>query len=353
MHGELSSRNGNWKRSFNRKRIKRALSAEIIPEKILSRGRKRVSSREQVALEAAAAAKATRSLVQMTSVPTTTSGHARSSITSASKTPATSTLRPSPSLTTDELAMRHMLSEQRPHHSSGKGKGIDRGTPAKKQSVNTYLAATVERKASANHVVAPSGSGLLRDETYVATKSKASEDVRARDSELCEAREPNAVLQSRLDEFSEGNKVLERDALSVQKIKKVCDDKLAKLKSRCTKAEGEIVLLRGERSSASDFQSTRIGEPVAEAKDEMAHGFGPTPPDLSTEVKALCERCVPIYDARDVFEDLLACVQRELEIPEVYAPVVEADVAADDDVEVGATDGYDAEVTDVDEEIVD
>ncbi|KFK32012.1 hypothetical protein AALP_AA6G188500 [Arabis alpina] len=124
--------------------------------------------------------------------------------------------------------------------------------------------------------------------------------------------------------------------------------------------------------------STRISEAVAEAKDEMTHGFarrvsevsgllaeisvktqnsmlnlagikanlefigllqGPTLPDLLIEVKALGEKRHPIYDARDVFEDFLASVWRVLEIPEVSAADVEANAAADDDVEVGATDG--------------
>ncbi|KFK27516.1 hypothetical protein AALP_AA8G393400, partial [Arabis alpina] len=54
MHKELSSGNGNWKRSFSRKRIERAFSAEILPRKVLGRGQARLSLREQIALEAAA-----------------------------------------------------------------------------------------------------------------------------------------------------------------------------------------------------------------------------------------------------------------------------------------------------------
>ncbi|KFK28846.1 hypothetical protein AALP_AA7G056100 [Arabis alpina] len=195
--------------------------------------RKRLSSREQAALKAAAAAKATRS-----SVPTTTSVRARSSMTSVPKTPTTLTLRPSSRLTPDELAIRHNQSERKALISCGKGECIDRGTPAKRQRVDTYPAAIVEREASASRVATPSVSGLLRDEAYVATKSKASERA-------------NAVLQLRLDEFTEQNRVL--------------DTKLVKLKSRCTKGEDEIALMRKQLSSASDLQSTRIGEVVAEA----------------------------------------------------------------------------------------
>ncbi|KFK31993.1 hypothetical protein AALP_AA6G186300 [Arabis alpina] len=155
MRDELSSGNGDWKRSFSRKRIKRALFAEIIWGRF------------------SAAAKAAGSSVRTTSVPTTTLVRARSSMISAPKTPATSTLRPFPSLTPDELVMRHMLSEKRALHSSGKEKGIDRGTPTKMESVDTYPAAIVEREASASCVVAPPVSGLLRDEAYAATKFKA------------------------------------------------------------------------------------------------------------------------------------------------------------------------------------
>ncbi|KFK22533.1 hypothetical protein AALP_AAs42214U000100, partial [Arabis alpina] len=57
MHKELSSGNGNWRRSFSRKRIERALSAEILPRKVLGRGQARLSLREQIALEAAAKAR--------------------------------------------------------------------------------------------------------------------------------------------------------------------------------------------------------------------------------------------------------------------------------------------------------
>ncbi|KFK36290.1 hypothetical protein AALP_AA4G103100 [Arabis alpina] len=264
------------------------------------------------------------------------------------------------------------------------------------QRVDIYPAAVVGRETSASHV-----GGLLGDEAYSTVKSKASElslffdclvsdydeDIRSRDSELNAAKEANAFLQSRLDELAEQNEVLERDALSVQKVKKDYDDKLTKLKPRCTKAEGEVVQLNGELSSASDLQRSRIGEVVAKARDEMARGFaertsevvgllveiggrgqndmlnlveidaklefiallqGSEPPDLPTEVKALRERRHPIYDAYDVFADLLASVHRVLEIPEVSAGAVEASVAVDDDVEV--TDEDDLNVTEDDED---
>ncbi|KFK39753.1 hypothetical protein AALP_AA3G283200 [Arabis alpina] len=119
MHDELSSGNGNWRKSFSRKRIERALSTEIIPGKILGRGRARVSSRE--------------------------------------------------------LAKFRRLSADGARISSGKGKGIDRKTSSKRRRVDTYLAAVIDREASASGVAAPSVSGLLHDEAYAATKSKASE----------------------------------------------------------------------------------------------------------------------------------------------------------------------------------
>ncbi|KFK26567.1 hypothetical protein AALP_AA8G265600 [Arabis alpina] len=213
MHKELSSGNGNWKKSFSWKKIKRALSVEIISGKILGRGRQRVSSREQVALEAAAAQKATRS--SGTDVPKAVVPRPRR----PPKTSATSTLLPPPSLTPDEFAMRHRLSAERAHISSGKGKEIDGGTPSKRCIVNTYHATVVER-----------GFG---ERCCCAT-----------DSELSVAKEANAVLQSRLEELTEQKWVLDRDVFSMQKIKKDCDAKLAKLKSRCTKNEDEIALLK-------------------------------------------------------------------------------------------------------------
>ncbi|KFK24270.1 hypothetical protein AALP_AAs44530U000100 [Arabis alpina] len=58
----------------------------------------------------------------------------------------------------------------------------------------------------------------------------------------------------------------------------------------------------------------------------------PKPPNLPTEIKALRERRRLIYDARDVFEDLLDSVWGVLEIPEVSAAAVET--VAVDNVEV-------------------
>ncbi|KFK41252.1 hypothetical protein AALP_AA2G105100 [Arabis alpina] len=107
--------------------------------------------------------------------PTAASAGMRSSRPLAPKTPATSTLRPPPSLSSDELAEFRMMSAERVRISSGKGKGIDREPPLKKRMVVTTLAAVVDREASTSGVVLPLVSGLLRDEAYAATKSKASE----------------------------------------------------------------------------------------------------------------------------------------------------------------------------------
>ncbi|KFK22012.1 hypothetical protein AALP_AAs39993U000300 [Arabis alpina] len=214
-------------------------------------------------------------------------GVGRSSRPLAPKTPATSTLLLPPYLTPDELAIRHRQSKKRARLSNGKGKGIDYGTSSKKQRVVTHPGVVTEREVLASRVTAPSASGLLRDEAYAATKSKASElslffnrpvgdydkDVHFRDSELCVAKEANVVLQSRLDELTEHNLVLERDAFSVQKIKKDCDAKLAKLKLKCTKRDEEIASLKTQLSSVGDLRSSRIGEAVAAARDEMARGF--------------------------------------------------------------------------------
>ncbi|KFK32259.1 hypothetical protein AALP_AA6G219000 [Arabis alpina] len=316
-HIELSSGNGNWRKSFSRRRIERALSAEILPGKILGRGLARMSFREQVALEVAAKTKrssgssASRVVAPMTSSPTDPSVRVRLSRPSASKT-----LLPPPS--SGKVAEFCRLSAERARISSGKGKGVHRETPSKRQ----------------------------RDFS-----------VPCRDSEFGAAKEANGVLQSRLDETVEWNEALERDALVLQKVKKDYDDNLAKLKLRCTKVEGEVVQLRGELSSASDLQRSRINDAIAEARDEMARSFtertseGSDPPDLPTEVKELRGRRHPIYDAHGVFADLLASVQRVLDIPVVSAGTAEASVAVDDDVEVSDKD--DVEVTDDDEDAED
>ncbi|KFK23641.1 hypothetical protein AALP_AAs68684U000100 [Arabis alpina] len=224
MHKELSSGNGNWRRSFSRKRIERALSADILPRKVLGRGQTRLSLREQIALEAAAKARgslgtgAPRVARPTTSTPPAPSTRARTSRPSAPKTAL-----PPPS--SGDVAEFHRLSAERARISSGKGKGVDRMTPSK------------------------------------------------RGSELSAAKEANAALQSRLNETVERNDALERDALALQRVKKDYEDKLSKLKSRCAKAEGETVRLRGELSSASDLQRTRIDAAVAETRDEMTRSF--------------------------------------------------------------------------------
>ncbi|KFK29196.1 hypothetical protein AALP_AA7G101800 [Arabis alpina] len=251
--------NGNWRRSLSRKTIKMALSTEIIPGKILGRGRARVSSREQAALEAASKAKGSlgtnmpRVVIPMTSTPMAPSVRARSSRPLAPKTPATSTILPPPS--SGKLAEFCRLLAERARISSGKGKGVDRETPSKRQRVDTYPAALQRAMLLRLSLLSLFFDRLVGD---------YDEDVCSRDSELRAAKEASAVLQSRLDEFAERNEVLERDVLSVQKIKKNCDDKLTKLKSRCTK--GEVVRLRGELSYPSDLQRTKISEAVAEAR---------------------------------------------------------------------------------------
>ncbi|KFK29534.1 hypothetical protein AALP_AA7G146800 [Arabis alpina] len=228
--------------------------------------------------------------------------------------------------------------------------------PLSGERVDTFPAAVVGRETLANRV-----GGLLRDEAYSAVKSKASKDVRSRDDELGAAEEANAVLQLRLDEIVERNEV-----------------------------EGEVVQLRGELNSASDLKRSRIDDAVAEARDEMIRRFtertsevagllaeiggkaqndmlnlteidanlefisllqGSEPPNLLTEVKALRGRRHPIYDAHDLFADLLASVRRALEIHVVSAVVVEARFAVDDDIDV--SDEGDVEMTYDDEDAED
>ncbi|KFK26030.1 hypothetical protein AALP_AA8G194500 [Arabis alpina] len=331
MHKELSSGNGNWKRSFSRKRIERALSAEILPGKILGRGLARRSFREQAALEVAAKTKrsfgssASRVVVPMALSPTASLARAKPSRPLASKT------LPPPS--SGEVAEFRRLSAERACISSSKGKGVDRMTPSKRQRVDSHPAATAGGQASASHV-----GGLLREKS----------------SEL-------SLFFDRLLSEHDGGYSFQGQRTCLQ--------------------------LRGELSSASDLQRSRIEDAVAEVKDEMARGFsgrtsevaglfaeiggkaqndmlnlseidanlefigllqGSEPPDLSTEVKSLHGRRHPIYDAHDMFADLLASVQRVLGIPGIPVGAAEASVAAAADDDDEASDDDDVEATDDD-----
>ncbi|KFK24242.1 hypothetical protein AALP_AAs67875U000400 [Arabis alpina] len=317
----------------------------------------------------------------MTSAPTVPLVRARLSRLSASKPLL---LLPS----SGEVAEFRRLSAERARISSGKGKGIDRMTPSKRQRVDSHPAATVGRETSASRV-----GGLLHEKAselslfFDRLVCEHEEDTCSRDSELSMAKEANAVLQSSLDDTVERKEALERDVLALQKVKKDYEDKLSKLKSRCSKAEGEAVQLRGELRSVSDLQRSKIEGAVAEVKDEMARTFserttevtgllaeidgkaqndmlnlteidanlefigllqGSEPPDLSTEVKSLYGRRHTIYDAHNVFADLFASVRTVLEIPGIPAGATEASAAAaaDDDE---ASDEDDVEAADDDE----
>ncbi|KFK23000.1 hypothetical protein AALP_AAs61233U000100 [Arabis alpina] len=350
MHKELSSGNGNWRRSFSRKRIERALSAEILSGKILGRGSARLSLREQIALEAAAKTRGSSGIdAPRVAMPTTSTPPAPSTRARISQPSAPKTALPPPS--SGDVAEFRRLSAERARVSSGKGKGVDRATPSKRQRTDAFPTADLGGEASAS-----GGDGLLRGESYSVVKSRYSE--------------------SRLDETVERNEALGRDALALHKIKKDYEDKLSKLKSRCAKAKGETVRMREELSSASDLQRSRIDATVAEAKYEMTRGFvertsevagllaeiggkvqndmlnlteidanlefigllqGSDPPDLPTEVETLRQRRHPIYDAHDVFADLLASVRRVLKIPTAPAGAVDDDVELSDEDDVEAT----------------
>ncbi|KFK41019.1 hypothetical protein AALP_AA2G074800 [Arabis alpina] len=359
MHKELSFGNGNWRRSFSRKRIERALSAEILPRKVLGRGQARLSLREQIALEAAAKARGSSGTgAPGVAMPTTSTPPAPLMRARTSRLSAPKTALPPPSL--DDVAEFRRLSAERARIFSGKGKGVDRVTPSKRQRADAFPAAAIGGEASLF---------LLFDRLV----GDYDEDVRSRGSELSAPKEANAALQSRLNETVERNEALERDAHALQRVKKDYEDKLSKLKWRCAKAEGETVRLRGELSFASDLQRARVDAAVAEARDEMTRSFvvrtsevagllaeiggkvqndmlnlteidgnlefigllqGSDPPDLPTEVETLRQRRHPIYDAHDVFADLLAGVRRVLEIPTAPAGAVETSAAVDDDVEL-------------------
>ncbi|KFK25809.1 hypothetical protein AALP_AA8G163800 [Arabis alpina] len=190
------------------------------------------SSRKRALLDAAEAARssgvgAPRAEAPTTATLTTVPVRTRPSTSVASKTPATSILRPHPSPTPDEVERQHEQSHRRALMSSGKGKGIVCGTLLKRQRVNTSPAAIVERSASASRGAAT--SVLLSSKPLDLAAlflyldrliGYYDEDVRSRDCELCEAREVNAALQFRLDVLVERNGVLESDALSVKRSKK-------------------------------------------------------------------------------------------------------------------------------------
>ncbi|KFK29503.1 hypothetical protein AALP_AA7G142900 [Arabis alpina] len=297
MHDELSSTNGNWRKSFSRKWIERALSTEIVPGEILGRGRARVSSREQAALEAATKAKGW-------SGTNTPSVRVRFSRPLALKNPTTSTVLPPPS--SGDLAEFCRLSGERARISSGKVKGVDRETPLKRQRVDTYPAAVVGRETSASHVVAPFVGGLIRDEAYSAVKSKASECTRIGE----------AVTEA-TDEIDHG------------------------FGRRTSEVVGLLAEIGGK------FQNDMLDLAEIDANLEFIGLLqGSEPRDLPIEVKALRERRHPIYDARDVFADLLASVRRVLKIHVVSVGAAEATVAVDVDDDVKVSDDDDVEATD-------
>ncbi|KFK22374.1 hypothetical protein AALP_AAs62195U000100 [Arabis alpina] len=354
------------------------------------RGQARLSLREQIALEAAAKARGSSGTgAPRVATPTTLTPPASSTRGRTSRPSAPKTALPPPS--SGDVAEFRRLSAERARISSGKGKGIDRMTPSKRQRADAFPAAAVGGEASPL-----GGDGLLRAEAYAIVKSRYSElsllfdrlvgdydeDVRSRGSDLSAAKEANAALQSRLNETVERNDALERDALALQRVKKDYEDKLSKLKSRCAKPEGETVRLRGELSSAGDLQRTRIDAAVAETRDEMTRNFvartsevagllaeiggktqndmlnlteidanlefigllqGSDPPDLPSEIETLRQRRQLIYDAHDVFAYLLASARRVLEIPTAPAGAVDDDVelSDEDDVEAIVEEGAD------------
>ncbi|KFK27178.1 hypothetical protein AALP_AA8G346100 [Arabis alpina] len=368
IHKELSSRNDNWKRSFSQKKIERALSAEILPGKVLGRGQARLSLREQIAFEAAAKARgssgtgAPRMVMPMTSTPPAPSMRARSSRPFAPKT----TL-PLPS--SGDVTEFRRLSAERARISSGKGKGVDRVTPWKRQRVDAFPAAAAGGEASVS-----SGGGLLRDEAYSVVKSRYSEMFAPGVTSLVRPRRPMTPYSRGWTRSWSGTKFL------------------SVMLSLCRGSRGTMMIswrsssrgrLRGELSCASDLQCSRINAAVAEARDKMTRSFaertsevagllaeiggkvqndmlnlteidanlefigllqGLDPPDHLTEVKTLRGWRHPIYDAYDVFADLFASVRRVLEIPVVPAGAAETTAAVDDDVEV--SDEEDVEATD-------
>ncbi|KFK23071.1 hypothetical protein AALP_AAs39759U000100 [Arabis alpina] len=368
MHKELSSGNGNWRRSFSRKRIERALSADILPRKVLGRGQARLSLREQIALEAAAKARGSSGTgAPMVATPTTSTPPAPSTRARTSRPSAPKTTLPPPS--SGDVAEFRRLSAERARISSGKGKDIDRMTPSKRQRADAFPAAAVGGEASPS-----GGDGLLRAEAYAVVKSRYSElsllfdrlvgdydeDVRSRGSELSAAKEANAALQSRLNETVERNDALERDALALQRIKKDYEDKLLKLCVARTRIDAAVAETTDEMTRSFVVRTSEVAGLLAEiggkAQNDMFNlteidanlefiGLlqGSDPPDLPSEIKTLRLRRQPIYDAHDAFADLLPSARRVLEIPTAPAGVVDDDVELSDEDDVEATGGEGAD----------
>ncbi|KFK23470.1 hypothetical protein AALP_AAs68695U000300 [Arabis alpina] len=284
----------------------------------------------------------------MTATPPALSMRARSS---RASTPKTALLLPS----SDDVVEFRRLSTERARISSGKGKGVDRVTPSKRQKVDAFLVAAVSGEASAND-----GDGLLRDEAYSVVKNRFSElsllfdrlvedydeDVRPRGSELSVGNETNAALQWRLDETVERNEALERDALALHKRSRI-DDAVAEVRDEmtCNFTERTSEAARLLAEIGGKFQNDMLNLTEIDMNLELIGLLqGSDPPDLPTEAKALRKRRRPIYDAHDVFINLLASVRRVLEITTVPLGVAETSAAVDDDIEVSDED--DVEATD-------
>ncbi|KFK22506.1 hypothetical protein AALP_AAs68711U000100, partial [Arabis alpina] len=104
-----------------------------------------------------------RVVIPTTSTPPASSTRARASQPSALKT----ALAPPSS---SDVAEFRRLSAERARVSSGKGKGVDRVTPSKRQRTDAFPAAALGGEASASD-----GDGLLRGEAYSVVKSRYSE----------------------------------------------------------------------------------------------------------------------------------------------------------------------------------
>ncbi|KFK37072.1 hypothetical protein AALP_AA4G208900 [Arabis alpina] len=223
-----------------------------------------------------------------------------------------------------------------------KGHGsITHKPPLKKRRVDTSPAAVVDREASASGVALPLVSGLLRDEAYASTKSKASElsllfdrlvgdydeDVRFRDSELRVAKEANTALQLRLDELTERNLVIEPMLLLIGEAVAAARGEMTRgFAGRVSEVAGLLAEIGGK------VQNNMLNLAEIDADLEFIRLLrGSSPPDLPTEIRALHERRRTIYYARDVFGEFLDKVREVLEIPEVSAADEVDDEVNDDD----------------------
>ncbi|KFK23202.1 hypothetical protein AALP_AAs41740U000200 [Arabis alpina] len=253
--------------TFSSQRIERALSARVSRHGPLVRGAPRVSIRQRSTRAAPEAGTSMTTDAQKTVAPKMLRAGAMATV--APRTPAASSLSPPPVLTPDELAKRSELSRKRGFCSSGKGKGHADESHAKKHRVDVSSSAAVEE-------IVPRRSGGIG---------------------FC------YLLFQALD-----NKVLEEEV----KNKKDLDTKVEHLELDCAKDIGMIAKLRSRKAKEDMLDFVEIDQ-----KLEFIEDIQKKKTKLEVEVERLEGQRADIYDAREVFKELLTEVMEVLGISDV------------------------------------